>query len=276
MTPEKLKERIDTMLAYRRGSEALKNLQEGILDPENYNYWKMAANDPALAAERLSKYKGGSMRLIRERLNSLRGPDGKPTQQYWDLLDEIRRIGGRTQLQEAALPPKKRTAPPSEPRPLPGTADPPGDKKAKPTIEWPDEKRPKTEPVSVPKTEPVSVPKTEPYDQADQLPKTQTEHRTSTDIMTSPGREPRITGEAIDEELYRGLTRTGKQKLNKAWQVVERYIANDPRLSDINRVAVFRKMAIHSDNPAISPERLAIEAINYQGHRGVHISSGTN
>ncbi len=77
-----------------RGLEARKNLQEGLVD--NYEYGTYADKSRSMAAERLSNYRGGSMRDIRERLNKLRGPNGESTPEYEKLLKEIQETGGRT------------------------------------------------------------------------------------------------------------------------------------------------------------------------------------
>jgi hypothetical protein len=102
-----------------RGLEARKNLQEGLVD--NYSYGRDYEASRALGAERLSSYRGGSMKDIRQRLNNARGPKGESTPEYEALLKEIRAEGGRTRPNAPSsnpVPPSARPLP-SAPPPLP-------------------------------------------------------------------------------------------------------------------------------------------------------------
>ncbi|MCG3176655.1 MAG: hypothetical protein MOGMAGMI_01613 [Candidatus Omnitrophica bacterium] len=78
-----------------RGLEARKNLQEGLVD--EYQYGRDYEKDLELGMERLSTFRGGSMRDIRERLNKARG-----TPEYDRILDEIRDAGGRVTPKKTA------------------------------------------------------------------------------------------------------------------------------------------------------------------------------
>ena len=80
--------------SYSRGAQARKNLQEGLVD--DYPYGAKYADDPALAAERLSAFRGGSMTDIRARLRNALGPNGEVTPEYQRILKEIQDTGGRT------------------------------------------------------------------------------------------------------------------------------------------------------------------------------------
>lgn len=71
-----------------RGLQARKNLQEGLVD--EYSYGRDYEHNLELGMERLSTYRGGSIRDIRERLRKAKG-----TPEYDQILDEIRDFGGR-------------------------------------------------------------------------------------------------------------------------------------------------------------------------------------
>jgi len=74
---------------FARGAQMRDNTQKGILDMPEYNY----AN-PDLAAERISRFRGGSMTDIRERLRTAKLAGDA---EYQRVLNEIQTTGGRTQ-----------------------------------------------------------------------------------------------------------------------------------------------------------------------------------